>query len=58
MLFRSQVVDTGSVYIKADPPNAGHSILTLAVANLEMATAALESRDVALTSTCPCLRWL
>jgi predicted enzyme related to lactoylglutathione lyase len=40
-------VTAGLVYIKADPSNAGHSVLTLAVANLEAAVEALESRGMA-----------
>ena len=41
-----QTVATGSVYIKADPPHAGHSVLSLAVASLEAAIADLASRGI------------
>ncbi|HWC36059.1 MAG TPA: VOC family protein [Mycobacteriales bacterium] len=41
-----QTVATGSVYIKADPPNAGRSVVTFAVANLEAEVAALTERGI------------
>lgn len=41
-----QAVETGSVYLKADPPHAGHSVLTVAVANLDAEVAALRSRGI------------
>lgn len=41
-----QTVASGSVYIKADPPNAGHSILTVAVVDLQAEVEALKARGV------------
>lgn len=42
-----QAVPTGSVYVKADPPHAGHSAVTFAVASIESELAGLAERGIA-----------
>jgi predicted enzyme related to lactoylglutathione lyase len=41
-----QVVPTGSIYIKADPGEAGHGVLTIAVGDLNEEIASLAERGV------------
>lgn len=41
-----QVVPTGSVYIKEDPSQSGHGVLTIAVGDLEAEIAELASRGI------------
>ncbi len=42
-----RVKDTGWLYILSDPEHAGNGIITIAVPNIEVATAALGARGVA-----------
>jgi predicted enzyme related to lactoylglutathione lyase len=43
-----RVTDHGWLYIVRDPDHAGHSVVTMAVSNIEVASSSLQGRGVAV----------